>query len=106
MERVPNLLGGIAESLETISKAKQPKQTVWVVTFLNDCEWGLNLSVNVFGTEDEARKCLDKEWQTLTASEEYDEVVSVKNDDDFLFEDQCANRTCGEIKEKEVVLSA
>ena len=77
--------------------------TVWVVTFLNDCEWELpNVSVNVFGTEEEARKCLDEEWQTLTASEEYDEVVSIKNDDDFLFEDHCANRTYGEIKEKEV----
>ncbi len=105
MERVPNLLGDIAESLETIAKAKPP-QKVWVVTFLNDYEWGLNLSVNVFGTEEEARKCLDKEWQTLTASEEYDEVVSNKNDDDFLFEDHCANRAYGEIKEKEVVLSA
>ena len=81
----------------------EPKQMVWVVTFLNDCEWELpNVSVNVFGTEEEARKCLDEEWQTLTASEEYDEVVSIKNDDDFLFEDHCANRTYGEIKEKEV----
>lgn len=103
MELVPNLLNDIAKSLETIAKAKQPKQTVWVVTFLNDCEWELpNVSVNVFGTEEEARKCLDEEWQTLTASEEYDEVVSKKNDDDFLFEDHCANRTIGEIKEKEM----
>ena len=102
MERVPNLLSDIAGSLETIAKAKQPK-TVWVVTFLNDCEWELpNVSVNVFGTEEEARKCLDNEWQTLTASGEYDEEVSKKNDDDFLFEDHCANRTIGEIKEKEV----
>ena len=84
------------------AKAKQ-LQKVWVVTFLNDCEWELpNVSVNVFGTEEDARKCLDKEWQTLTASEEYDEVVSKKNDDDFLFEDHCANRTIGEIKKKEV----
>ncbi len=84
-------------------KAKAKQQTVYVVTFLNDCEWELpNVSVNVFGTEEEARKCLDEEWQTLTASKEYDEVVSIKNDDDFLFEDHCANRTYGEIKEKEV----
>lgn len=78
-------------------------QKVWVVTFLNDCEWEQpNVSVNVFGTLEEARKCLDGEWQTLTASEEYDDVVSKKNDDDFLFEDHCANRTIGEIKEEEV----
>lgn len=84
------------------AKAKQP-QKVWVVTFLNDCEWELpNVSVNVFGTEEEARKCLDEEWRTLTAQEKYDEEVSKKNDDDFLFEDHCANRTIGEIKEKEV----
>lgn len=84
------------------AKAKQP-QKVWVVTFLNDCEWELpNVSVNVFGTEEEARECLDEEWQTLTASEEYDEEVSKKNDDDFLFEDCRSNRTIGEIKEKEV----
>jgi len=102
MERVPNLLGDIAESLETIAKTKQPKQTVWVVTFLNDFEWERNVSVNVFGTEEEARKCLDKEWQELTASEEYDEVVSKKNDNDFLFEDDCANRTIGEIEEKQI----
>lgn len=87
----------------TIRDYDEPKQTVWVVTFLNDCEWELpNVSVNVFGTEEEARKCLDNEWQTLTASGEYDEEVSKKNDDDFLFEDHCANRTIGEIKKKEV----
>lgn len=87
----------------TIRDYDEPKQTVWVVTFLNDCEWELpNVSVNVFGTEEEARKCLDNEWQTLTASGEYDEEVSKKTYDDFLFEDHCANRTIGEIKKKEV----
>lgn len=77
------------------------KAKVYVVTFLNDCEWELpNVSVNVFGTLEDARKCLDEEWQTLTSSEEYDKDVSKKTDDDFLFEDHCANRTIGEIKEK------
>ena len=95
---------GVYDAMEKeLEMEDEPKQTVWVVTFLNDCEWELpNVSVNVFGTEEEARKCLDEEWQTLTASEEYDEEVSKKTDDDFLFEDHCANRTIGEIKEKEV----
>lgn len=95
---------GIYDAMEEELVMKdEPKQKVYVVTFLNDCEWELpNVSVNVFGTLEEARKCLDKEWQTLTAHEEYDEDVSKKNDDDFLFEDHCANRTIGEIKEKEV----
>lgn len=95
---------GVYDAMEKeLEMEDEPKQTVWVVTFLNDCEWELpNVSVNVFGTLDEARKCLDEEWQTLTESEEYDEDVSKKNDDDFLFEDHCANRTIGEIKKKEV----
>ena len=100
MERLEEYESLLMEKLELEEK---PKHTVWVVTFLNDCEWELpNVSVNVFGTEEEARKCLDEEWQTLTASGEYDEEVSKKNDDDFLFEDHCANRTIGEIKKKEM----
>ena len=86
------------------AKAKARKNLkVWVVTFINDCEWELpNVSVNVFSNLDAARKCLDEEWQTLTSESEYDEGVSRKSDDDFLFEDHCANRTIGEIKEKEI----
>ena len=90
------------------AKAMMPKAvTVWVVTFLNDCEFELpNVSVSVFGTEDEARKCLDEEWQTLTSEHEngYDEDISRKSDDDFLFEDHCANRTIGEIKKREITI--
>lgn len=90
------------------AKAKATKRkpvTVWVVTFLNDCEYELpNVSVSVFGTEDEARKCLDGEWQTLTSEHEYDEDCSKKSDDDFFFEDDCANRTIGEIKKREVTI--
>lgn len=100
LDRLEEYEGMMVEKYEL---KDEPKQTVWVVTFLNDCEWELpNVSVNVFGTLEEARKCLDEEWKTLTASEGYDEDVSKKNDDDFLFEDHCANRTIGEIKEKEV----
>ena len=87
-------LFGDPEEIEEVEK-----HTVYVVTFLNDCEWELpNVSVNVFGTLEKARECLDKEWQTLAAEHEYDEEVSKKNDDDFLFEDSCANRTIGEIR--------
>lgn len=107
MERVPNLLRDISKSLETIAavKSAEERKKVYVVTFLNDCEWELpNVSVNVFATEEEARKCLDDEWQMLTSGQEYDEEVSKINDDDFLFEDSRANRTIGEIKECEVKL--
>lgn len=59
MERVPNLLSGIAESLETIAKAKQPKQTVWVVTYvgLSDSEYAANgyCECHVCGTLEAAK---------------------------------------------------
>ena len=91
----PNMAKPVAMPME--------KPKVWVVTFINDCEWEMpNVSVQVFGSLDAARKCLDEEWQTLTAETEYDEDVSKKDDDDFLFEDHCANRTIGEIKEREI----
>ena len=91
----PNLAKPVAVPVE--------KPKVWVVTFINDCEWEMpNVSVQVFGSLDAARKCLDEEWQTLTSETEYDEDVSKKDDDDFLFEDHCANRTIGEIKEREI----
>ena len=91
----PNLAKPVAVPME--------KPKVWVVTFINDCEWEMpNVSVQVFGSLDAARKCLDEEWQTLTAETKYDEDVSKKDDDDFLFEDHCANRTIGEIKEREI----
>ncbi len=91
---------GVYDAMEAELEIEEvEKQTVYVVTFLNDCEWELpNVSVNVFGTLEKARECLDKEWQTLAAEHEYDEDVSKKNDDDFLFEDSCANRTIGEIR--------
>ena len=87
------------------AKAKEPVK-VWVVTFINDHEWELpNVSVNVFGTKEEARQCLDDEWQTLTTEGgEWQEDVSRKGDDDFMFVDSCENRVIGEIEEKEVKL--
>lgn len=82
---------------------EKPPKTVYVVTFLNDTEYEMpNVSVNVFGTMEAARKCLDDEWHTLTTEHEYDEEWSKRNDDDFLFEDSCSNRTIGEIKEKTI----
>lgn len=84
---------------------KEPKPKVWVVTFINDPECEIpNVSVNVFGNLDAARKCLDDEWRTLTTEVMvgYDKDVSQKNDDDFLFVDNRENRTIGEIKEREI----
>ena len=81
--------------------------TVWVVTFIHDREWELpDVDVEVFGSEDEARKRLDEEWKALTEDEEYQwqEDVSQKNDDNFLFEDHCANRVIGEIRKREVII--
>lgn len=91
----PNLARPVAVPME--------KPKVWVVTFINDCEYEMpNVSVNVFGNYDAARKCLDGEWQTLTSEGVYQEDVSTKSDDEFLFVDCCENRTIGEIKEREI----
>ena len=60
MERVPNLLGDIAESLETIAKAKQPKQKVWVLTYvgLSDSDYEANgySECHVCGTLEAAKE--------------------------------------------------
>lgn len=80
-------------------------EKVWVVTFINDPDCEIpNVSVNVFGNYDEARKCLDEEWQTLTTEVMvgYDEDVSKKKDDDFFFVDNRENRVIGEIKERKI----
>ena len=107
MERVPSLLSDIANSLKTIAavKSAEERKKVYVVTFLNDFKYGPpGVSVNVFATEEEARKCLDDEWQTLNSENEYDKEVSTKSKDDFRFEDSYANRTIGEINECELKL--
>lgn len=85
---------------------KKPEK-VWVVTFINDTEWELpNVSVNVLGTKEEARQCLDDEWQTLTTEGgEWQEDVSRKDDDEFMFVDSRENRVFGEINEKTVKLN-
>ena len=76
---------------------------VYIVTFINDHEWELpNVSVNVFTTKDDARKCLDSEWNTLTNDDNWQENVSRKYDDEFMFVDNRENRVLGEIHEKEL----
>ncbi len=96
---------GIYEAMESELGLDNEPDKVWVVTFINDPDCEIpNVSVNVFGNYDAARKCLDEEWQTLTTEVMvgYDEDVSKKNDDDFFFVDNRENRVIGEIKEREI----
>lgn len=85
-------------------EVKDEPEKAYVVTFINDTAWELpNVSVNVRKTMDEARKCLDEEWQTLKDEHEnWQQDVSKKNDFDFLFVDNKEDRTIGEIHEKEL----
>lgn len=96
---------GVYEAMESELGLDNEPDKVWVVTFINDPDCEIpNVSVNVFGNHDAARKCLDAEWQTLITEVMvgYDEDVSQKNDDDFLFVDNRENRVIGEIKEREI----
>ena len=95
----------VYEAMESVLGLDVEPEKVWVVTFINDPDCEIpNVSVNVFGNYDAARKCLDAEWQTLITEVMvgYDEDVSQKNDDDFLFVDNRENRVIGEIKEREI----
>ena len=79
------------------------KSKVFVVTFINDHEWELpDVSVNVFSTKEDARKCLDEEWATLTDDDNWQDDVSRKYDDEFMFVDNCENRVIGKIHVKDL----